>query len=70
MNKRIKYVNLLTTTLSFWSGMASALDIGSNLYTYTTSPTAEEADKKALAQDWYVVGQDFYGALANYEQAQ
>ena len=70
MNEREKYFNLLTTELSFWSGMASTLDIGNNLYTYTNSPTPEEADRKALAQDWYVVGQDFYEVLANYEQAQ
>lgn len=70
MNERTKYFSLLTTALSFWGGMASAMDIGNNLYTYTTSPTPADADRKALAQDWYIVGQDFYGALADYEQAQ
>lgn len=43
---------------SFIGGMASLLDLGNTLREYNASATGEEADFKALQNDWRVVGDD------------
>ena len=70
MKKEKRYPSLLAATLSFWSGVASVLDIGSTFYTYNMSKTPEEADKKSLANDWLIVGDNISQAMNYYEQAQ
>jgi len=48
---------------SFLQGLASALDIGGTLLEYNQSATPEEADARALATDWAVVGNDMKKAI-------
>ncbi len=53
---------------SFFGGMAASLDIGATMSAYNESKSPEEADAKALAADWGVVGQDIGEALQAFEQ--
>ena len=48
---------------SFGSGVARVLDLWGRFDVYNTSDSAEEADARAIASDWLVVGQDIYDAL-------
>ena len=59
----------LFATPSFLSGMASVLDIGSTLTHYNTSDSPEEADARAIASDWAMVGQDIRSAISAYEKS-
>jgi hypothetical protein len=43
---------------SFVSGMGRAIDLGNTMTQYNTSETPEEADAKALCNDWLVVGEE------------
>ena len=46
----------------FVTGLASVMDIGGSLLTYNVSPSGAEADRRALASDWAVVGSDILNA--------
>lgn len=50
----------LTASNSFLSGVGRVLDLGStrNKRVYNFSRSSEEADFKALMNDWNMVGQD------------
>lgn len=48
---------------SFWEGAARVLDLMGTLNEYNGSRTAEEADARALAADWEVLGEDFRRCL-------
>ncbi len=50
---------------SFASGVSRLLDLWGQFDDYNTSANGEEADAKAIAADWFVVGDDL---LAAYEQ--
>jgi hypothetical protein len=43
---------------SFASGLARTLDLFGQFDQYNISATPSEADSKALAADWIVIGQD------------
>jgi len=60
------YASLLFAKLSFLQGMASTLDLGGNLTTYNFSSSPDEADRDALAHDWFVVGNDLREVMINY----
>jgi hypothetical protein len=47
----------------FITGMASAMDLGATLTQFNTSRNGEEADRKAIRNDWIVVGNDIRGVL-------
>ena len=47
---------------SFLSGAASVMDIGGGLCTYNVSRSGSEADERAIASDWAVVGSDILNA--------
>lgn len=53
---------------SFLHGLARAADIGAAFrhYSYDLSPSEAEADGKAVASDWQVVGRDLSAALDAY----
>ena len=46
----------------FMQGMASAVDIGGTLAIYNESRTIQEADARAIASDWAMVGKDIRSA--------
>jgi hypothetical protein len=52
---------------SFGSGAARVFDLWGQFDEYNRSDTPVEADAKAIASDWLVVGQDIYEAIEHYE---
>lgn len=52
----------------FIQGMASALDMGGTLVVYNTSETPGEADARAIASDWAIIGKDIEGAIEEFGQ--
>lgn len=55
---------------SFAEGMARVLDLGGAFDSYNESKTPAEADTRALANDWMMIGQDMQNAIEQYEQAE
>ena len=66
MNKRIQS-DFLFAQPSFASGAARNLDLWAEFDEYNRSNTPLEADAKAIAADWLVVGQDMYDAIEEHE---
>jgi hypothetical protein len=58
----------LFATPSFLSGWAAVLDVAGTQNVYNESKTGQEADAKALASDWAVVGKDILKAAEQLEQ--
>ena len=52
---------------SFASGAARVFDLFGQFDEYNRSETPEEADAKAIASDWIVVGQDMVDAVEQNE---
>jgi hypothetical protein len=52
---------------SFASGVARVFDLFGQFDEYNRSETPEEADAKAIASDWIVVGQDIADAIEQNE---
>lgn len=48
---------------SFSSGAARVLDLGGTFDQYNASPTGDEADMRALSNDWVVVGETMREAI-------
>lgn len=59
-------------TPGFMAGAARSLDIGATFDrgSYLISDTPAEADARAVASDWRMVGQDLQQALEAHEQEQ
>lgn len=55
---------------SFVTGVARLLDLYGTFDQYNMSSTVVEADHKAIAADWFCVGQDMQVALEQYEAQQ
>ena len=57
--------DFLVAKNSFLSGAGRVLDIGSTRrkVSYNQSPSTAIADKRALINDWSMVGQDLRGAM-------
>lgn len=63
MNSKTARTDILFALPSFGSGFARALDLGGGFDAYNTSGSEVEADEKAIAGDWLVVGQDLRAAM-------
>jgi hypothetical protein len=48
---------------SFGSGVARVLDLFGQFDAYNTSASEEEADERAIANDWLAVGKDLGQAM-------
>jgi len=48
---------------TFWSGAARVLDLGGTFDQYNSSRTGDEADARALSNDWIVVGETMRDAI-------
>lgn len=59
------YTSFLVSIPSFVEGMARVLDIGGTLDAYNESETPEEADLRALKNDFLAIGEDFNIAIEN-----
>ncbi|MEK7538347.1 MAG: hypothetical protein AAB552_00755 [Patescibacteria group bacterium] len=53
---------------SFVEGVSRVMDLGATLQEYNISETEQEADIKALKNDWQVVGGDLNFSIKTYEQ--
>lgn len=60
------YTGLLYANPSALEGLARVLDIGGVFDDYNVSDTPEEADRIAIASDWYAVGADLDRAIRSY----
>lgn len=47
--------------------MAQVLDLGDTFTEWNFSPSSEEADARAIASDWRVVGEDLWRAMESFE---
>jgi len=64
MTKIKKYkTNFLVPSTSFLIGMGSIMNIQGNYFDFNYSDTLEEADGKAIENDWGVVGNDLRKAI-------
>lgn len=61
--------DFLFATPTFVSGMGSVLDLGGTMTIFNESSTPEEANVFALANDWYMIGQDLRYAMAQFATA-
>lgn len=52
---------------SFLKGASRVLDFGGTVNVYNASKDGSEADRKALENDWYAIGNDFKIALKKHE---
>ena len=61
-----RFDDYIFLTPSFLRGAGHALDISGALskLAFVRHPTSEEADRRALASDWRVVGRDLHQALS------
>lgn len=66
MVKKVKS-DFLFAQPSFSSGVARNLDLWGQFDDYNRSETSAEADAKAIASDWLVIGQDIYDAIEQFE---
>ena len=62
MNTKVK-TDFLFIQPSFLAGVARVLDLYGQYDIYNTSSTTAEADAKAIASDWIIVGQDIGDAM-------
>jgi hypothetical protein len=53
---------------SFSSGAARVIDLWGQFDDYNVSGSGAEADAKAIAADWAVVGQDIADAVEQFEE--
>ena len=58
--------DFLFATPSFISGMGRAIDLGGTMTVFNTSDTPEEADARAIFNDWLAVGNDMREAFKKY----
>ena len=67
MNRKVKS-DFLFAQPSFASGAARILDLWGQFDVYNVSPTTADADTKAIASDWIIVGQDILDAVEQYNE--
>lgn len=63
MNKRTYRTDFLFARSSFFIGMGSLMGIFSEYYTFNTSESDTEADRKAMESDFAVAGRDVYASV-------
>lgn len=66
MSKKVK-TDFLFAQPSLSSGAARVFDLFGQFDEYNRSDSPAEADAKALASDWILVGQDICEAIEQYE---
>lgn len=66
MVKKVKS-DFLFAQPSFASGVARVLDLWGQFDDYNRSDTSVDADAKAIAADWLLVGQDILDSIEYHE---
>ncbi len=51
---------------SFFEGMARVLDLGGTIHLYKPSVNEPEANAKAMASDWEMLGEDLRTVMGEY----
>ncbi len=65
MRKRNRYITgFLYSDNSFLAGAATSFNLAGNFYEYNLSDSDQEADSKAISNDFAMVGQDISDSLA------
>jgi len=49
-------------------GMGSVLNVAGNYFRFNESPDGAIADRRALGNDWKVVGDDILNALVSFDE--
>ncbi|HWQ34367.1 MAG TPA: hypothetical protein VNQ79_16080 [Blastocatellia bacterium] len=60
--------NFIFADPSFLAGFASVIDLGGALIEYNFSRSPQEADTRAIASDWVIIGKDIKSAVTEFEQ--
>jgi hypothetical protein len=68
MSNKVKS-GFLYSEPSFLSGGARAFDLFGLYDQYNQSTSPEEADTRAIASDWIIVGQDLESAMEELDEA-
>ncbi len=68
MGKKVQ-TDFLFAQPSFASGMARVFDLFGTFDAYNLSESGAEADARAIASDWLIVGQDIAEAMEQYEES-
>ncbi len=66
MNRKVQS-DFLFAQPSFASGAARLLDMWGQFDDYNRSDTPAQADAKAIAADWLIVGQDLSDAIEHHD---
>ncbi len=64
MDDTRKRTDFLFPKRDFWTGFSSVLDIFASDKKFNSSKSGEDADFKAIRNDWEMVGQDFKDTLS------
>lgn len=59
----------LFPTPTFWTGLASLIDVGGGLNMANYALTDEQADSDALRSDWLAVGDDIAAAILQVHES-
>jgi hypothetical protein len=69
MIKRRRYkTNVLFPKTSLLDGFGSIMNVAGNYFRFNYSESGEEADNKAIANDWGVVGDDIRNVIQRTKQ--
>ena len=68
MGKYGRKTGFLFAPPDFLYGFASVIDLGGTLIEYNISATPQEADFRATASDWAIIGEDILLAVEKFEQ--
>jgi hypothetical protein len=60
--------NFLFPRASVMHGFGSIFNVAGNYFDFNYSESGEEADKKAIENDWRVIGNDIRGAISKMEK--
>lgn len=58
--------DFLFSRMGFLTGAGSVFNLAGNYYTFNSAESPEAADRRALASDWNVVGQDLDFAITTF----
>lgn len=65
MFKKIYRSDFLFSSIDFVIGAGSIINLAGNYFDFNSCETSEEADKKAIENDWGVIGQDIQKSIYN-----
>ena len=69
MNPKAR-TDFLFSKPSFWVGFGSAMNLCGGYFAFNWTQTPQEADARALRNDWAVVGEDLRAAMSGADPDQ